>query len=118
MKSERADIPRRYLEALNNKDTATIREIFAEDAVVEDPVGTDPYVGIEAIVKFFESGFAADVKTELTEKPRVAGNYVAFVFKVIIPGMIIEPIDVFEFNDDGKVALMKAFWSEDNCTAD
>jgi steroid delta-isomerase len=30
--------------------------------------------------------------------------------------MLIEPIDVMAFDDDGKVTAMKAYWSADNVT--
>jgi steroid delta-isomerase len=30
--------------------------------------------------------------------------------------MLIEPIDVMAFGDDGKVIAMKAYWSAENVT--
>jgi steroid Delta-isomerase len=30
--------------------------------------------------------------------------------------MRIEPIDVMVFNDEGRIASMKAYWSPDNVT--
>jgi steroid delta-isomerase len=43
---------------------------------------------------------------------------VAFPFKVTAgaPGqeIVINIIDVFKFNDEGKVATMRAFWGPDN----
>ncbi len=51
---------------------------------------------------------------------RVAGNEAAFHFRLtVIAGdhrMLIEPIDVMAFDDDGKVTSMKAYWSPDNVT--
>ncbi len=51
---------------------------------------------------------------------RVAGNEAAFQFRLTVKGgdhrMLIEPIDVMEFGDDGKVTAMKAYWSADNVT--
>ena len=41
-------------------------------------------------------------------------NSVAFPFQVKMPGVVIDIIDVFEFNDQGKVNSMKAYWSDDN----
>jgi steroid delta-isomerase len=39
---------------------------------------------------------------------------VAFPFRVVMGEMKIEIIDVFTFNDDGKVINMKAYWGPDN----
>jgi steroid delta-isomerase len=106
----------RYVEAFEKADIDIIRDIYAADAVVEDPVGKDPYVGLDAICTFYESGLSSGAKLELTGSPRCAGNTVAFPFRVLIPGMTIEIIDVFEFNSEGKVASMRAYWGKDNIT--
>ena len=87
---------------------------YAEDAVVEDPVGTDPYRGIEAICGFYEGGLGAGAKLELTGNPRCAGNSVAFPFQVVMDAMRIEIIDVFELNAEGKIQSMRAYWSQAN----
>ncbi|MBK8103448.1 MAG: hypothetical protein IPK30_09220 [Cellvibrionales bacterium] len=63
---------------------------------------------------FYKSAFDMNVKLELNGKPRCAGNSVAFSFDVVMTGMKISPIDVFELNADGKVQSMKAYWSADN----
>ncbi len=102
----------RYVEAFDKQDMDIIREIYAGDAVVEDPVGTDPYVGIEAICGFYEGGLNSGAKLHLTGNPRCAGNAVAFPFQVKMgEDFSIEIIDVFEFDDAGKVVSMKAYWS-------
>ena len=103
-------VVKRYVEAFDKADLGIIREMYADDATVEDPVGSEPYVGIDAILGFYEGALASGAKLELTGDVRCAGNTVAFPFKVIMPGMEISPIDVFEFNADGKVQSMKAYW--------
>ncbi len=35
----------KYVEAFEKSDMDIIREIYADDAIVEDPVGTDLHVG-------------------------------------------------------------------------
>ena len=101
----------KYVEAFDKQSMDLIREIYADDAVVEDPVGTDPHVGIEAVCAFYEGALGSGAKLELTGNPRCAGNAVAFPFQVRMGDFSIEIIDVFEFNDDGKVVSMKAYWS-------
>ena len=103
-----------YIEAFDKADLNIIANLFAENATVEDPVGTPQHVGIEAIKAFYKSAFDMGVKLVIDGKPRCAGNSVAFNFHVVMTGMKISPIDVFELNADGKVQSMKAYWSADN----
>ena len=62
----------------------------------------------------YEGALGAGAKLELTGAPRCAGNAVAFPFAAVMPGMRMEIIDVFEFNDEGKVVSMKAYWGPEN----
>lgn len=103
-----------YIEAFDKADLDMIKALFAADATVEDPVGTPQYVGIDAITGFYKSAFDMGVKLALNGKPRCAGNAVAFSFDVVMPGVKISPIDVFELNAAGKVQSMKAYWGPDN----
>ena len=104
----------KYVEAFEKSDMNIIKEIYAQDAIVEDPVGTDVHVGIEAVCAFYEGALASGAKLALTGTPRCAGNSVAFPFQVQMPGMAIEIIDVFEFDAAGKVCSMKAYWGAEN----
>ena len=104
----------RYMDAFNNKDIGIIREMYAEDAVVEDPVGTDPYQGIEAILGFYQGAIDSGPTLSLNGQVRCAGNSAAFPFLVRMGEMTINIIDVFDFNDDGKVVRMRAYWGPDN----
>ncbi|WP_116368659.1 nuclear transport factor 2 family protein [Parahaliea mediterranea] len=104
----------RYIAAFESSDLGIIRDLYADDATVEDPVGTDPHHGIEAICTFYEGAMGAGAKLALTGTPRCAGNAVAFPFQVILPGMKMDVIDVFEFNDAGKVVSMRAYWGPEN----
>ncbi len=63
---EKIAVVHRYVEAFEKSDMAIIREIFAEDAVVEDPVGTEPHVGIDAIEKFYDVGLSSGARLRLT----------------------------------------------------
>ena len=104
----------KYVEAFENADMDIIREIYAEDAIVEDPIGSDKHVGIDAVCAFYEGALSSGAKLVLTGTPRCAGNAVAFPFQVQMPGMVIEIIDVFEFDEAGKVNNMKAYWGPDS----
>ena len=104
----------KYMQAFAKNDLNLIEEIYAEDATVEDPVGSEVHCGIAAIVEFYRRGMAAGAKLEITGPPRCAGNAVAFPFCCNASGMRIQVIDVFEFNSEGKVVSMKAYWGPEN----
>ena len=112
--SEKIAAVHTYVEAFDRGDIELIRELYAEDGVVEDPVGTDPHVGMEAILAFYEPSLQSGARLELSGTPRCTGNAVAFPFRAVIGEMKIEIIDVFEFNDAGKIASMKAYWGPEN----
>ena len=103
----------RYIEFMNAADFDSIAELYAADATLEDPIGTEPLHGREAVRKFYASA-VGNVTLELTGTPRVAAGQVAFPMRARIGGtQILEIIDVMIFNDDGQIASMRAFWSTD-----
>lgn len=103
-----------YIRVLNEHSDQLLKELYANDATVEDPYGTEPHVGIEAIMAFYQGAFEAKISAELTGPIRVAGDSAAFSFNVIFQGMRIEVIDVFVFNEQNQVTSMRAYWSEAN----
>lgn len=103
-----------YVEAFEKEDMNIIREIYSDDATVEDPVGTDVHVGIDAVCAFYEGAISSGAKLSLSGEPRCSGNAVAFPFQVKMPGIILDVIDVFEFDANGKVNSMKAYWGDGN----
>jgi len=104
----------RYMDAFNNKDISIIKEMYADDAVVEDPVGSDPYVGIEAILGFYQGAIESGPALSLNGQVRCAGKSAAFPFQARIGDFVVSIIDVFDFNDEGKVINMRAYWGPDN----
>jgi steroid Delta-isomerase len=114
-----ADTVNRYISLLAKGTADDIAELYADDATVEDPVGGEVHIGLQAIRGFYAAIENAEREAELVTL-RVAGNEAAFQFKLtVIVGehrMLIEPIDVMVIGADGKVAAMKAYWSADNVT--
>jgi steroid Delta-isomerase len=114
-----ADTVNRYISLVAKGGADDISELFADDATVEDPVGGEVHIGRQAIRGFFSATDGLERECELVTL-RVAGNEAAFHFRLtVIAGehrMLIEPIDVMAFDDDGKVTAMKAYWSADNVT--
>lgn len=105
-----------YIQALCEHDLNAIRALYTIDARLEDPAGTEPRIGIDAIVGFYEEGFSSGLKAKLTGPVRVAANYAVFPFIVELKdhGMEIDVIDQFTFDESGKVTAMTAFWGPEN----
>jgi steroid delta-isomerase len=104
----------KYIHAFATKDMNLITEIYAENATVEDPVGSDLRRGIGAVVEFYQQAFGAGATLALTGPARCAGNAVAFPFCVTVGTMQVQAIDVFEFDSAGKVVSMRAYWGPEN----
>ena len=118
-----ADTVNRYLSLVAKGSADDLVELFADDATVEDPVGGgEVHIGRRAIHSFYSGVASADnVEREIELVTlRVAGNEAAFGFRLTVKaagsGMVIEPIGVMAFGDDGKVTAMKAYWSPNDVT--
>lgn len=110
-----------YVSNYNHGNLDGIVALFASDASVEDPVGTEPKVGHDALRAFFGVGIEAGARLQLDGTVRVAANYAAFPFHVTLEwdGQLtrIDVIDTFKFNHDGKIAEMRAFFGAKNTGA-
>lgn len=111
-------VAREYIDLLCSHDLDAVVALYSEDAVLEDPVGSDPLSGAEAIRTFYANAFSMGVHAKGTGQPRCAGDSVAFPFQISVKmagnEMTIDVIDVFEFNADGKICSMKAYWGPEN----
>jgi len=70
----------RYCTAMSAGDREAWLDCFADDAIQEDPVGTPPNVGREAIGAFFDAN-DVEVTLSLTGDPLIVGNEVIAFFK-------------------------------------
>ena len=107
-----------YVAGFAAGDADAIADLFADDATVEDPVGSDIRRGKAAIREFYGYSTATGARLKLAGDPRCAGSYVAFPFAVLLDlegrKSAIEVIDTFQINDDGKIVEMRAFWGPEN----
>lgn len=108
-----------YVAAFDKGDAEAAVALFANDATVEDPVGTPPKVGIDAIREFYTASMQTGAKLHLQGPVRVtANNHAAFAFQVRLrmneTDMTVDVIDIFRFDDAGKVAEMRAFFGPTN----
>lgn len=110
----------RYVELVDAGDIEGILALYAKDASVEDPVGQAPLQGIDAIARFYREGLGAmKVSATLTGPVRATLNgYGAMPLRVDMEWggqpCSLHVIDVMEFDADGKIRSMKAYWSAVN----
>ncbi|GAB2690818.1 nuclear transport factor 2 family protein [Nocardia thraciensis] len=108
----------RYVQLVETGPTAEILALYAPDAVVEDPIGSDPRRGHAAIGELYDA--LAQVQQRKTELHtlRVNGNHAAVSFTLVTEAgdsrMTLSPIDVMEFDDEGRITSMRAYWGPDD----
>ncbi|MCR8896620.1 nuclear transport factor 2 family protein [Gordonia sp. GONU] len=109
----------RYLETISNGSAPEIAALYAPEARLEDPVGSEPRTGRAAIEEFYRGLDGADVTAELLVV-RAVGSEAAFHFRVTtrLPErtIMMEPIDVITFDDRGLITSMRAFWTPGDMT--
>jgi steroid Delta-isomerase len=110
-----------YAKAWSNDDRESFLSLFADEASIEDPVGSPKVEGKDAIAEFWDNVHSMPMTYE-TEVVRIVscGNEGVLVFNVTTRGegmtMTVKIVDVFAFNDEGKVVSMRAFW-DSGCMA-
>ena len=100
--------------------------LFADDAVVEDPVGPsafDPeakgHRGKEAITAFYDNVISMSEKIEFTIRDSYeCGSEVANVgqIRITLPGNqvgIVPIVNIYKVNDAGKLVALRSFWEAD-----
>ena len=107
-----------YVDGFERGDADALAALFADDATVEDPVGSPQRHGRKEIHAFYAQSVTTGAKLELLGEPRCAGDYVAFPFAVKLEWQgrrqVIEVIDTFRFNDAGRITEMRAFFGPAN----
>jgi steroid delta-isomerase len=106
-----------YLDLVANGTAEQLAELYADEATVEDPVGTDPHVGRDGVLQFYKVIEPFKRSTELVSF-KAAGNVAVFEFHIVtyFDKVTIElnPLDIMEFGDDGLVTRMRALWGPED----
>jgi steroid Delta-isomerase len=119
---------KRSREAAIARDKDAWLAVFADDAVVEDPIGPshfDPegkgHRGKDAIAKFYDMAIAPSQLEFHFERTYQCGNEEANVGRIVIvaSGYRVEAEGVFTYrvNDEGKIVALRAYWELDKATA-
>lgn len=105
-----------YFAAIRAMDAEGFVNAFAPDAVSHDPVGAPPLNGHEQIRQFI-SGIMAGFETVGLTENHVFINGNAAAVKWTGRGrtrsgrnVSFEGVDVLEFDSEGKITLLRAFW--------
>lgn len=104
-----------YIDRYNADDLEGVVGLYAEDATVEDPVGTPLKSGKAAIRDFYKYAMTTGARLSLAAPIRAShGNAAAMAFDVKLnyqgSNMVIRVIDVMTFDAKGKFTSMKAYW--------
>ena len=104
--------------------------LYADDAVVQDPVGVSPFdasgeghKGKAAITKFWDMVIGPSRLTINVHKRIPSGAKACAVHQTISNDLgkgrktEVEMIAIYEVNDAGKITRMSAFWSWDEMQA-
>lgn len=105
-----------YCDAYARNDKRAFLDVFADDGVVIDPVGTPEHAGLEARAAFWDGvhGLAESLRFDV-HHVHVCGGEAAMVFTINAHlagggGMAMDAVDVFRIDDAGRVALLEAYW--------
>lgn len=120
---------RRSREAVQAKNKNAWLEVFADDAIIEDPIGPSPFDpegnghrGRDAISAFWDKAIAATDKIEFNFVDSFrCGHEEANVGNIVITmgGHQITTDGVFTYrvNDDGRLVALRAYWELDRAAA-
>lgn len=107
----------RYLDLVATGTAEEIVSLYAPDATLEDPVGSELKVGHDAIREFYASFVQMKKETRLVTLRTCAGH-AAFHFEIVTDAGEMKyrmaPLEVMTFDDEGLVTSMRAFWSDED----
>jgi steroid delta-isomerase len=121
------EVSKRSMAAIEGKDRQAWLALFADDAVVEDPIGPsmlDPEGlgkrGKEEIGKFFDEVIFPNDKIKFTIRDSYeCGSEVANVgtIDITFPGgsqiASVDLVSTYRINDDGLLIALRAYWEAD-----
>ena len=121
------DLARSSQAAVKVKDRETWLNLFAADAVIQDPIGPSPFDpegnghrGPDAIAAFYDKVIAPnDLITFEIENSYLCGNEVADigVIRTVLPGgthvALVHGVYTYRSDGAGKLVALRAFWEFD-----
>lgn len=107
----------RHVEYWNNQDRSQWIDLFSPQMVFEDPVGSPPKLGIDAIRKSWDRSFTADRRwTLFPDKIISVGTEAAVVMvnKGNLQGRQVEitSIETFTVDQSGLIVHIRSFFNQ------
>lgn len=109
-----------YLESWRALDIDARARLFADDVVLEDPVGAPAHAGIDAARRFWleaqANGYAFEPQLQLF----IANGWEALVRFVMpmrkadAPVLVMTIHEVLTFDADYRIKSLRAFWDQDS----
>ena len=111
-----ASVMQAYVDAMSSDDVEKVLVLFSDDAVVEDPVGSDAHRGKDALRVFYQASIDSVDHMVLEGSVRAREKWGAAAMIASPKGidMKVETLDVMEFNDEGLITHMTAYWGDTN----
>ncbi|MEM7712620.1 MAG: nuclear transport factor 2 family protein [Cyanobacteria bacterium P01_A01_bin.68] len=119
-KTNTKSLVEQYFQATQSNNAATWAACFASDATVDDPVGSAPIKGIDAILErgkeFMASFETVGLYPEFVsvDNLRAAAKWTGRGITKDGRSIKFEGINFFEFNQIGKIANLVGFWNPDD----
>jgi steroid Delta-isomerase len=107
-----------YVAGWKSGDREAWGSLFADDAVLVDPVGKPGHEGKEAVLGFFDGVQRMPLTfTPNVHRIAVCGTEALLLFRMDAVdangnGMFIEVADIFTVDDACKIVSLKAYWDK------
>lgn len=115
----------RSMQAVEAADRTAWLALFADDAVIEDPIGPsplnpsgEPRRGVAAIAEFYDTVVAGGAVRFAIRESHASGNEVANVGTITVTfpdgnRSIVEGVYTYRIDDDGRIVALRAYWEFD-----
>jgi steroid delta-isomerase len=104
-----------YIDAINGGNADAAIALYAADATLEDPLGSQVQQGRAAVEAFVHGVVARGTKYELAAPIRGTNtNAAAMAFKAHVGNVTVHIIEVFTFNPVGQITSMKAYYGSED----
>jgi steroid Delta-isomerase len=109
-----------YAAAWSRLDMDAVIGLFSSDAVVHDPVDGPALEGVEAIRAYFSRGLGFVRAVRLSGPVRISRDcrHAAACIEIeedLADGIkVLEAVDVWTFDDDGRISTMNAYFGPTN----
>jgi ketosteroid isomerase-like protein len=109
------DIAETSLRLTKERDRAAWLALWAQDPLLEDPVGGGRHEGIEAITAFYDSTISQVESFDYEiERAYVCGSEAAVVlrFNIVAAGMTLDmdAVNIYTASEDGRLQSLRSWW--------